>query len=101
MKKLFQITGQPIEEIIEFINQGGDCQKHSFLWGYDVFPKYGFEVSTAQNENGGLISKLGEKLMLPFLKVQLDCLRRSSDIDLVFSTDLGSIYSFPGSNGYG
>ena len=85
MKKLFQITGQPLEEIQEFMAQGGECQRHSFMWGYDVFPEFGFEVTTTTNDKNSLVNKIGEKLNIPFLKVQLDCLKRSKEIDIIFA----------------
>lgn len=85
MKKLFQITGQPLEEIQKFIAEGGEVQRHSFMWGYDVFPEFGFEVSTSTNhKKSRLIDFISKKLNIPHLDAQLDCLKRSKEIDIVF-----------------
>ncbi len=86
--KVIQLTDLPVREIYDRIKAGEDIDRHNILYGYDALKESGWEVTDISEYKrtflNRVINGIGFRLGYTHLVLQLKCLRKVRQADLIY-----------------
>jgi glycosyltransferase involved in cell wall biosynthesis len=80
-----------LDEIIEFIENGGEYPLHH-LWCYDKIKENGIPVGCIEYNKNSLLYKIGTKFQTFNLQQQINLLKNSKEYDFIFVPFLSDVY---------
>ena len=88
MMRIIQITDHSVRETYARIKAGEDVDRHNLLYGYDALKESGWEVTDVSYNKRTfftrIINSVGFRLGFPHLALEINCLRKARQADLIY-----------------